>query len=713
VAVLTAACAVAALGATAGAASAAPKASSSAARTRADASSNIAGFTPAHSAWEQQYEKAFAALPTPALARQYTYGLTSYPGLVATSGDKRRVNYTVRLLRSFGLDPIVKTYYTYLSVPKKVSVTMVKPFRFHAANKENRAPGERDYADMVVGYNALSPSGNVTAPAVYVNYGTPADYAELAKLGVSVKGKIAISRYGANFRGVKVHEAQIHGAVGSVIYSDPQQDGYTQGPVFPKGPWRPADGIQRGSIQYLWEYPGDPLTPGHASTKNAPRIAPSKAADLPRLPSTPISYGSAKPMLANLGGPVAPASWQGGLPFTYHVGGQRVKIHLDLDIHFQTKPIWDVLVRIPGSTHPGQQIMLGAHRDAWTYGSDDNGSGAVNVLQIARSLGMLLKQGWRPDRTITLALWDGEEYGLYGSTEYAEQQGAGLDHTVAYLNMDIAGGKYFGASAVPSLDNLVRQVAAQVPWPGYTNLYAAWSAESGGGTPQLDRLGSGSDYTAYLDRYGVPSADIGGGTPSGNYHCSCDNVYMESHFIDPTWQYHVGVTRAIGLVMLRLANADVPELNYADYAKAVKSYLADVPTIEQQVYGRQVLDLTHVNNVVAQWQQAASALNNRTDSLLARGSGTAAQFRTITTALLADERALLTSAGVPGRTWYRHQIYAPGTTTGYAAEYLPALTDALNSGNIPLARAYLSYLVGSLQQATALLRAALAQSATS
>ncbi len=666
----------------------------------------IAGFTPQRSGWEQQYEQAFSDLITPDLAKQYTHGLTTYPGLVATSGDWRRVQYTVGLLRSFGLQPQVKTYFTYLSVPRKVSVDMVAPYHFHAANKEQPGPGEKDFADVVVGYNALSPSGNITAPIVYVNYGSPADYAELAKMGVSVKGKIALSRYGQNFRGVKVDQAQVHGALGSIIYSDPQQDGSTRGPVFPAGPWRAPDGIQRGSVQYLWTYPGDPLTPGYAATKNAARIPPSQAADLPGIPSTPISYKSATPMLANIGGPVAPASWQGGLPFTYHVGGGDVRVHLDLNIAYQTKPIWDVLVTIPGTSQTQQRILLGAHRDAWTYGSDDNGSGSVNVLQIARGLGTLLKQGWRPQRTVTLALWDGEEYGLYGSTEYAEQQAQALDNTVAYLNMDIAGGQSFGASAVPSLDDVIREVTQDVPWPGYTSLYAAWSANSGGQTPQLGRLGSGSDYTAYLQRYGVPAADIGGGTGSGDYHCVCDNPYMEDHFIDPTYEGHVGVTRAIGLTALRLADANVPELHYANYADAVADYLAGLPAIENQVYGREVLDLTGAQQADAAWQQAASTLDQHTEQLLAGDQGTGPDYATVTAALMQQERALLTSAGVPGRPWYQHQIYAPGTTTGYAVEFLPALTDALTSGNISHAKAYLGYLVGSLDRATAQLQLA-------
>lgn len=300
-----------------------------------------------------------------------------------------------------------------------------------------------------------------------------------------------------------------------------------------------------------------------------------------------------------------------------------------------------------------------------------------------------------------MALWDGEEYGLYGSTEYAEQQGARLGKTVAYLNMDIAAGKDFSAGAVPSLDNLIKQVSHTVSWPGYRNLYAAWSAQSHGKV-QLDRLGSGSDYTAPLDRYGVPAADIGASTPSGDYHCSCDNLYMESHFIDPTWRYHVAVTQEIGTVMLRLADADVPTLDYANYAGAVHGYLKALRKTERTTYGRQVLNLAPALSAARAWGRAATLLNRRTEGQLARGANSGAQ--SATTSLLADERELVTQRGLPGRPWYRHQIYAPGQTTGYAVEYLPGITDALTSHRPALARTYLAALVKSLRHATTTLQ---------
>lgn len=663
--------------------------------TAAPAHHRIAGFTARHSAWEAAYEKAFAALPTGALARKYTVGLTSRPGLLATAGDWQRVQYVMHKLRSFGLHPELKTYYTYLSVPKKVSVRMTKPYRFHAANKERKRPWQRHYDEVVVGYNALSPSGNVTAPVVYVNYGTPADYARLSKLGVSVKGKIAIARYGSVFRGVKAHEADKRGAVGVLIYSDPADDGYVQGPVYPKGPWRPADGIQRGSIQYLWTYPGDPLTPGHAATRHAKRLDPAKARDLPRIPTTPLSWASAKPILANLHGPAAPKSWQGGLPFRYHVGPGRSTVHLHLKIAYRVKPIWNVLVHLRGTKHPEQQVMLGGHRDAWTYGSNDDGTGSVNALQIARGLGLLVKKGWRPDRTITLAWWDGEEYGLYGSTEYAEQRAAQLRNVVAFLNMDIAGGKFFFAGAVPSLDRLLLASSRRAPWPGYSSLYAAWSAQYGGKPPTVDRLGSGSDYTAYLERYGVPAADFGADTPGGYYHCSCDDVYWMNHFGDPTYRYHVGVTTAVGVMTLRLANANVPDFDYATYAAEVGSYLRDLAGEQPGVWLRSAL------RAAKAWEAAAARLSARTSALLRSHPHASGRFDAITRALMANERALLVRAGIPSRHWYRHQLYAPGKDTGYAAEFLPGIRDALAMGNRARAQWYVAALTASLRRATA------------
>ncbi len=664
----------------------------------------LPGFTAAHSSWERQYEQALLAQPTTDLARELTYGLTSEPGLVATSGDYKRVKYTVDKLRSWGLDPQVHTYYTYLSVPKHISVDETAPIHFHAANKEKPRPWQNDYDDVVVGYNALSAPGNVTAPVVYVNYGTPEDFAELDKLGVSVKGKIALIRYGGEYRGVKTHLAEEHGAVGVVLYSDPADDGAKRGKVYPNGPWRPGDGIQRGSVAYLWNYTGDPLTPGWASTKDAPRIDPKNATEIGHTPTVPISADSARPILEHLGGKAVPKSWQGGLPFGYHLGAGPATVHLDLDIAYQTKPIWDVTVSVRGARHPEQNVLVGAHRDAWVYGSDDNGSGAVNVLQIARGLGNLLKRGLRPDRTITLALWDGEEYGLYGSTEYAEDLAGALDHTVAYLNMDEAGGRYFGPSSDPTMDALIKDTTKLVPWPGSKSLYQAWTA-SGRRKPEIGRLGSGSDYTPFYQHFGVISADLDASSPGGVYHCSCDDPFWMDHFGDPSWQYHVGMARETGLMALRLANADVPALDYTGYADEVTQYLVGLTQRQRSRFGKQVLHVDAALRAAADWKRSAASLNGRAADLLRRG-GQDAAYERIASHLVADSRALLAPPGLPSRPWYKHQVYAPGINAGYGVQILPGVVDALEANNVKQAQAYLDLLAASLRQAAAVLRTA-------
>ena len=537
------------------------------------ATSRLDGYTTASSAAELAAEDTFQTYPSASLARELDQQLAARTAMVGTVGDRNRMRQIVALLKSYGLTPHVSTYYVYMSRPRTVSLDMTAPERFHAANKEICRSVETDCKDTVVGYNALSPSGDVTAPVVYVNYGTEDDYATLAKKGVSVHGKIVLARYGKVFRGVKTNLAAEHRAKAVVLYSDPKDDGNTNGPTYPDGPWRAPDGIQRGSVQELWLYGGDPLTPGYAATKDAPRIDP-KDANLAKIPTLPIGYASAQPFLANLGGAKAPKSWQGGLPLTYRLGSGTTA-HMKLDIDYVTKPVYDVTASIPGAVHPDEVVQIGAHHDAWTYGSDDNLSGAESVLQIGRGLGKLLQTGWRPTRTIELGTWDGEEYGLFGSTEYAEDQGrSALGKVVAYLNMDGAAGKDFFASSVPSMDSVIRDVAKRVAWPGTDGTaYDNWAKNSGHKVPRPDRLGSGSDYTAFLDHFGVPAADVGSGTNSGDYHCSCDNFYMEDHYIDPGWRFHVATAQAVGVLTMRLADADVVPLHYQPYAGEVVSYL--------------------------------------------------------------------------------------------------------------------------------------------
>lgn len=668
--------------------------------TAADAP--ISGFTPAHATWEHAYERAFSAIPSARTARDLDAYLSREPGLVASTGDWRRVKYVVAQLRSYGLRPEVKTYYTYLSTPRSIQVQMTAPQRVDLPVKEKERPWQQDFDKVVVGYNALSPAGEATAPVVYANYGQAADYDVLAGNGVSVKGKIVLVRYGKVFRGVKTRQAYLHGAAGLIIYSDPADDGFTKGAVYPDGPWRPSDGIQRGSVGQIQYYSGDPLTPGWPATENARRLKPADAAELPTgPPTTPISYGAAEPLLKNLTGKAVPASWQGGLPFTYHFGPGGTRAHMNLQIDYSIKPIWDVIATVPGSEHPDQEVIVGGHRDTWTYGSLDNLSGAENVLQVARGLGRLLEQGWRPKRTIVLATWDGEEYGLYGSTEYAEELAGRLRNAVAYVNMDIAAGRYFGPSATPALDGLIGDVTKEVRWPGTDgSLYDAWKQQNNGTTP-IDRIGGGSDFQSFFQRYGVPAMDLGASSTGGggNYHCSCDDFYWMSHFGDPTWQYHVGMSQLVGITALRLADADVIPMHYAPYASEVTGYLNDFTRQQEDTFGSVKVDVSRDVTQAEGWGRAASALESAAATALANGD--TAAFGRLNAKLMRAERDLLTSAGLPDRPWYRHQIYAPGIDTGYATQRLPALHDALFlDKDVATAKTYEAHLYASLRAAT-------------
>ncbi|GAA4241671.1 hypothetical protein GCM10022254_71430 [Actinomadura meridiana] len=372
----------------------------------ADSRHPIPGFTDENSRWQRRYERLFSAVPSPKVARDLDAELSSEPALATTTGDRHRVERIVAHLKSYGLEPEVKTYYAYLSRPERVKVEMTAPQHATLPVKEKKRPWQKHFDEVIPGHNGMSPSGNIQGEVVYANYGRPEDFALLEKNGISVKGKIVLIRYGAVFRGIKPREASRRGAKGVLIYSDPADDGYTKGKVYPDGPWRAPDGIQRGSIAQIQLAAGDPQTPGWPAVKGAHRVPPSKAPMLRDLiPTTPISYGAAAPLLKALKGAEVPKEWQGGLPFTYRFGPGGTKVHLDLKNKFEVRPLWDVTVRIPGSEHPEQEVILGAHHDAWAYGSSDDLSGAENVIQVGRALGTLLKKGWRPKRTVVLATW--------------------------------------------------------------------------------------------------------------------------------------------------------------------------------------------------------------------------------------------------------------------------------------------------------------------
>jgi N-acetylated-alpha-linked acidic dipeptidase len=667
----------------------------------AQADEPISGFTPEHSADQQRAEQAFQGAISANDIGRFSRTLSKRPQLIGTIGNREAFEHSVETLRGYGLRVRRASYDVYISRPERIQVTMTKPYRREARVKEPRFPWQRYYDEVVVGYNAYSPSGDVTGDVVYANYGLPDDYAALEELGVDVQGKIVMVRYGESFRGVKAKVAEEHGAKGLIIYSDPEDDGFVRGPVFPDGPWKDANGIQRGSIEYIFEYPGDPLTPGAPSTPGTPRLDPAQATNLPRIPTTPLSYGEAKPMLEALTGPEAPEAFQGGLPFKYHVGPGPTETRLNLDIAYEQERVNNVVVEIPGDKRPDQKVVLGGHYDGWTYGTDDNTSAWSAIVQVGRGISRLLARGWRPDRTIVLTGWDGEEYGLLGSTEWVEQLRPDLRrNAVAYLNMDGVGGREFGAGAVPSLDQLIKDVSQTVPAPGAPGtVWDSWTAE---GEPTVDRLGSGSDYTAFLDHVGVPSFEVGFSTPGGEYHTSYDDTVMMERFLDPGYLGHQAASRMSGTLVLRLANADVLPFRYSEYAAAIEGYVRDLQAEE----GAEIVDLEPLVAAARAWGAAAAALEAQAAELLASGAAESRrgqrELRRINRSLMRQERALTQAVGLAGRPWFKHMIYAPGRLTGYAAQFLPAIADAISEGDAATASSYRDLVLDSLERATEL-----------
>jgi N-acetylated-alpha-linked acidic dipeptidase len=572
-------------------------------------------------------------------------------------------------------------------------------------------------------FNGSSPSADVTAGVVYANYGRPEDFAALDKLGVSVKGKIVLVRYGENFRGVKVFIAQQRGAAGVLIYSDPWDDGYFRGDTYPKGPYRPETGVQRGSVEYMFEFPGDATTPGIASTPNLPaskRIPPSESAALPKIPSEPLSWHDAAPILKALGGEVVPQGWQGALPFTYHVGGaEQVKVHMALKQEYKFWTIWDVIGRVPGTEYPDALVIAGNHRDAWTYGAVDPNSGTAAMLEAARGVGALLKQGWKPKRTILFASWDAEEEGLIGSTEWTEGHASELTHAVAYFNMDVGvSGPDFDAESVPSLKQFVRDVTMQVSSPSGGTVYENWVKQQankgarkhpdlgfnehrqGSVTEKGARigdLGSGSDYSSFMQRFGVPSTDISSGGPYGVYHSAFDDYQWFTQNADPTFQYEQQQARVFGLEVLNMADADVLPYDYATYAREIGEYLFNA---QKKADGDGVkLDFTAANVAAKRFFTAAKAVKQRQEH---SSGGEAA----LNAALRQTEEDLLTQKGLPNRPWYRHTIYAPGEYTGYAAVVIPGVNEAIDAKKAQLAQEQLGVVTAALTRAAVTLEGA-------
>jgi N-acetylated-alpha-linked acidic dipeptidase len=671
---------------------------------------------------QARWDKDFLAVPDAQAAGADLKVLTSEPHVASSPEDKRTADFVAQKFRDAGLETEIVPYKVVLTFPKSVhfeatdskGVVSSGPTREHV----NGDPYQDDLR-VIMPYNASSASGDVSGAVVYANYGTPEDFKQLDAMHIDVRGKIVLVRYGENFRGVKTYIAQQRGAAGVLIYSDPADDGYARGKIYPEGPMRPETGVQRGAIGMIFKYPGDPTTPGVASTPDLPekeRVPLAKAESEPQIISIPISYHDAAPILEKLGGPEAPKSWQGALHFAYHVGPGPVQVHMNVQLSYDLHTIWDVIGRVRGTEYPDTWVVAGNHRDAWVYGAVDPNSGTAAMLEAVHGVGALLKAGWKPKRTVVFASWDAEEQGLIGSTEWVEQHSAEMAHAAAYFNMDVGvAGPNFGSEAVPSLKEFVRAITREVPSPKGGSVYAQWLSkqrtkddkdiQSGHedkskvetlAEPHMGDLGSGSDFTPFLQHAGVPSTDIGSNGPYGVYHSVFDNYAWFTKFADPNFVYLQQMARVFGLEMLHMADADVLPYDYRVYAQSIGRYLGSVEATARKE------NVSGLNFKAA--RKANERFNVAAEAAYARQQAASGNMTALNSDLRGAEEGFLAPEGLANRTWFKHTIYAPGEYTGYAAVDIPAVTEPIVAHNPALAQQGLDQLTAALNRAADVLQ---------
>ena len=697
------------------------------------AEETLYGYSAESSRIERQWEEKMRAIPDAKNLRAYMERLSARPHNVGSDYDRDNAEWILAKFKEFGLDAHIETFSVLFPTPKERLVELVEGGPHFTAKlqepvvTEDRTSGQTE--EQLPTYNAYSIDGNVTGPLVYVNYGVPEDYDVLERHGISVKGAIVIARYGHSWRGIKPLVGAEHGAVGCLIYSDPRDDGYSGGPVFPKGPWRPRDGVQRGSVQDSAVFMGDPLTPGYGATADAKRVPLKEAQSLTKIPVLPISYADAQPLLEAIGGPAAPRDWRGGLPITYRLGPGPAKVHLKVISNWGMKMLYDVIGKIPGSSEPEQWILRGNHHDAWVNGAEDPVSGMVTVLEEARSMGELLKQGWKPKRTIIYCAWDGEEPGLLGSTEWVETHVDELrEHAVMYVNSDSNSRGFLELEGSHTLEHFMNDVARDIQDPE-TKL-SAWKRaqlrEIANATNseerrelrerhdlRLDMLGGGSDHAPFINFAGIASLGIGygGEDHSGIYHSIYDDFYWYTHFSDYDFVYGRALSQTGGTAVMRMADADLLPFQFTDFADDVKLYLREVEKFanqqrdEIQERNTKILEGTfeasadpretwvtpkkeelppHLNfapldNAVEAVTRSASDYQKAFERANANGGAafSSVLLRDVNELLMQSERKLTTPEGLPGRFWYKHQLYAPGAYTGYAAKAIPAVRESL------------------------------------
>ncbi|HKV60387.1 MAG TPA: transferrin receptor-like dimerization domain-containing protein [Candidatus Acidoferrum sp.] len=691
------------------------------------------GYSAESSRTERQWEEKLRSIPSPDNLRAYMQRLSAYPHHVGSKADKENADWIASKFKEFGLDTHIEQFDVLFPTPKERVVELVEGGPKFVAKLEEPAlpqdPTSNQKAEQLASYNAYSIDGDVTAPLVYVNYGIPEDYEQLDRMGISVKGKIVIARYYHSWRGIKPKVAAEHGAVGCLIYSDPHEDGFVRGETFPAGPFRPLDGVQRGSVADMPYYPGDPLTPGVGATKDAKRLKIEDAPTITKIPVLPISYADAQPLLAALTGRVAPDAWRGGLGITYHVGPGPAKVHLKVKSNWKIEPLYDVIGKIQGATFPEEWVIRGNHHDGWVNGAEDPISGQVALMEEARALGELVKSGWKPKRTIIYCAWDGEEPGLLGSTEWAEQHYDELRaHGVAYINSDGNGRGYLGVEGSHTLEKFSNDIAHDISDPE-TKL-SAWKRQrlheiANAKTPEqreeirkradlrIPALGSGSDYTAFLQHDGVASLNIGfGGEDEGGiYHSIYDDFYWYTHFSDTDFVYGRALAQTGGTAIMRLADADLLPFDFGNLSDTVQTYLKELKTLSQKMQddikerNKEIeegvfkatddpkkplvppsveavpphLNFAPMENAVDALNRSAAEYRKALEQASANGGAAlaSASLAEVNKMLIESERKLTNTDGLPNRPWFKHQLYAPGFYTGYGVKTVPAVRESI------------------------------------
>jgi N-acetylated-alpha-linked acidic dipeptidase len=668
------------------------------------------GYTPAAAAAERTLEAQAIARPDAGRARAHSRTLSAEVHVAGTPAQARTRDYVIAQMRAMGLETEVRRYDVFMPHPTSVQLWRVAPRPQALRLTEPAVAGDPSSAmPQYPTVNGYSGQGDVTADVVYVNYGLIEDYRQLDSLGVSVKGKIAIARYGRSFRGIKAREAEKHGAAGLLIYSDPQDDGYVRGDVYPNGPMRNRDGVQRGSV---FNGSGDPATPGRPSRAGTERL-PEDRMEIPHIPVVPISYGNAGALLDELGGREVPAGWQGGLPFRYHIGAGQVRARVrvtDDRATKGTKPIYDTFGIVRGSEFPDELVIVGGHRDAWGPGAADNVSGTVSVLEAARAVADAVKAGFRPKRTIVFATWDAEEWGLLGSSEYVEDDSLRLMRGgVAYLNQDVAAqGVRFDGGGSPSLRPMLRDVARQVPDPkGQGSVYAEWrraTAVADTAEPSMGDPGGGSDFAGFYNHLGIPIAEWGFGGPGGVYHSQYDDFAWMSRFGDSTFAYHATAARIGAAMVLRLANADILPYDYVEFAHTMQRYL---PALDRSLATRKWSGSTAaLRDAISRMEREASAFSAARDAALAGGTFPAERRATVNAGLRDVERALTRPTGLRTRPWYRNLIYVADVDNGYANMVFPSVNEAIRAEDERLTTDELADLARRFDAAASALAAA-------